>query len=40
MKYQLEGRYPGYSARIPLKKEIERFLLKTKESLEWLSLKL
>lgn len=40
MKYQLEGRYPGYSPRIPLKKEIENYLLKTKESLEWLKLKL
>jgi len=40
MKYQLEGRYPGYSPVIPLKKEVENYLVKTKESLQWLKLKL
>lgn len=40
MKYQLEGRYLGYSPRIPSKKEVENYLMKTKESLEWLKLKL
>jgi len=32
MKYQLEGRYLGYSRESLQEKEVENYLMKTKES--------
>lgn len=40
MKYQLEGRYPGYNPQIPDKKTVKRYFRKTREFLSWLKKKL
>lgn len=40
MKYQLEGRYPGFEADLPDKELTSSYLQKTKELLSWLISKL
>lgn len=36
MKYQLEGRYPGYQPFIPDHRVVQEYLNKTKKHLSWL----
>jgi HEPN domain-containing protein len=36
MRYQLEGRYPGYNPQIPDKKRVKEYFRKTSEILLWL----
>ena len=40
MKYQLEGRYPGYQPYIPESRIIQGYLKETKNQLSWLKEKL
>jgi hypothetical protein len=37
MKYQLEGRYPDYKPAIPDPQQVDKYLIKTKELLQWLN---
>ncbi|MFN3997477.1 HEPN domain-containing protein [Algoriphagus sp.] len=36
MKYQLEGRYPGYQPFIPDLRVVKEYLIETKKQLSWL----
>lgn len=36
MKYQLEGRYPGYQPFIPELRDVQEYLIETKKQLLWL----
>ncbi len=40
MKYQLQGRYPDYKPGLPNDKQVDEYLNKTKELLQWLKMKL
>lgn len=40
MKYQLEGRYPGYQPYVPESRIIQGYLKETKNQLSWLKEKL
>ena len=40
MKYQLQGRYPDYNPVLPDQTAINEYLIKTKELLQWLKMKL
>ncbi len=40
MKYQLEGRYPGYQPFIPEFRVVQNYLIATKKHLSWLKEKL
>ncbi len=40
MKYQLEGRYPGYQPYIPEERIVKGYLKETKNKLSWLKEKL
>ena len=40
MKYQLQGRYPDYNPVLPNQLIVNEYLIKTKELLKWLKMKL
>ncbi len=40
MKYQLQGRYPDFNPVLPNQHIVNEYLIKTKELLKWLKMKL
>jgi len=40
MRYQLQGRYPDYNPVLPEQEKVNDYLIKTREILQWLKMKL